>query len=74
MTVDIKRLIRARQLCENEQGRKIREKAGLSTQELANAIGVNPASLNRWERGLVKPTAHWALIWLDAIELMEKET
>ena len=36
--------------------RKIRQQLGLSQERLAEALGVNFATVNRWENGHVKPS------------------
>jgi DNA-binding XRE family transcriptional regulator len=43
-----------------------RERLGLTQQELARALGLNPRTIDRWERGEFAP--HW--IWLARLEEM----
>jgi DNA-binding transcriptional regulator YiaG len=42
------------------QRRVIRERAGVSQRDVAQALGVGVMVLNRWERGLSEPKAHAA--------------
>jgi len=46
--------------------RSHRERLGLTQQELARALGLNPRTIDRWERGEFAP--HW--IWLARLEEM----
>jgi DNA-binding transcriptional regulator YiaG len=42
------------------QRRAIRERAGVSQRDVAQALGVGVMVLNRWERGLSEPKVHAA--------------
>ena len=69
------RVSRARKLTEDQTGAKLRESARVSRQELALVIGVDPATLARWEDGSKSPHQTNALKWLTALEaLSESET
>jgi hypothetical protein len=46
---------RARRLARSGEGRRIREEAGLTVREMSSAVGVVPATISRWERGLGRP-------------------
>jgi len=49
-------------------GRTLRNAAGLSLQELAEEIGVDPATLARWEVGKTKPRRAAALRWAVVLD------
>jgi transcriptional regulator with XRE-family HTH domain len=61
-------LRRARELGPSGRGRRAREMARLSLSEVAVAIGVDAATLCRWERGLVRPRRAAALRWLSVVD------
>jgi transcriptional regulator with XRE-family HTH domain len=70
-TVDTERLAQlatAYRLAEGGRGRAVRERSGISLREMAATIGTNMGELSRWERGLVRPRADFALRWLQAVE------
>lgn len=53
-------------------GRTIRNAAGLSLQELAEEIGVDPATLARWEVGKAKPRREAALRWAVVLDQLAR--
>jgi transcriptional regulator with XRE-family HTH domain len=53
-------------------GRRLREQAGISCRELADAIGVDVAQLSRWERGLAQPRPARAARWIAALETLRR--
>ncbi|MEI7547854.1 MAG: helix-turn-helix transcriptional regulator [Actinomycetota bacterium] len=63
------RVSRARKLTDGT-GAQLRESARVSRQELAGVIGVDPATLARWENGSKSPHRENALAWLDALEAL----
>jgi transcriptional regulator with XRE-family HTH domain len=63
MSEEITRLLKARWFGTSGEGRRLRERAGLSLREEAEAIGVDPATLARWELGLCRPRTDAALRW-----------
>ena len=65
-TDEIKSLVIARLLAESGRGRAIRERARLSVREMADFIGVDAATLSRWERGRTKPHCAAAIRWAEA--------
>lgn len=67
----VDRVVRGRRLAHG-QGRRIREEAGLSVRELAGELGVNPSTLDRWERGLTRPRPAQAARWLEAVEILRR--
>jgi transcriptional regulator with XRE-family HTH domain len=65
----------ARRACRNGDGRRLRLELGVSLQQAAAALEVDPSSLSRWERGLVLPQADRSVrygrilaLWLQAAE------
>jgi len=62
------RVSRARQALASGRGRKMRERAKLSTRELAGMVGVDQSTIARWERGETVPSAEDALAWSTAME------
>ena len=54
--------------------RRIREKAGVSQRLLAGAIPVSVMTLNRWERGLVRPRGQNAAAYAALLEQLEDAT
>lgn len=65
-------LVRARQLAGDEWPRSVRERAGFTLGELAATIGVDRATLFRWEQGTSRPRVDAALRWLDALDSIER--
>jgi transcriptional regulator with XRE-family HTH domain len=55
------------------RGRDLRERAGLSVRELATLLGVDAATLCRWERGQTRPRGPAASRWVAACQLIENE-
>jgi hypothetical protein len=55
------------------RGRDLRERAGLSVRELATLLGVDGATLCRWERGQTRPRGPGASRWVAACQLIEHE-
>lgn len=47
--------VRGRQLAQSGDGRSVRQAAGASLRELADACGVSAATLSRWERAKNRP-------------------
>lgn len=70
MRLDIVKVSHARRLCVNGQGRLLRTTAQVSLRELAETIGVDAATLARWESGATVPRAHAAMRWIDALQLL----
>ena len=50
------------------RGRVIREASGLSLRDMAAEIGVNPATLARWERGKFLPRRSAAIRWARLLD------
>jgi transcriptional regulator with XRE-family HTH domain len=56
-----------RRLAANGGARAIREAAHLSVSEVARELGVSPASVSRWERGLRAPRGRVAERWAEIL-------
>jgi transcriptional regulator with XRE-family HTH domain len=69
---DVALLIRGRQLGSEGRGRRLRERAGLSVSELSRALGVDVATLSRWETGKAKPRPEGALKWAAVCDVIEQ--
>jgi DNA-binding transcriptional regulator YiaG len=63
-------MLTIRRLQDSGQARRIREQAGVSVALLARAIGVQEATVWRWETGRSRPREGAALRWLAALERM----
>ena len=68
MRIDLVKVSRARRLCMDGQGRRLRVAAQVSVRELAQAVGVNPATVCRWETGESAPRPDAAVRWVDALQ------
>ncbi|WP_167880601.1 helix-turn-helix domain-containing protein [Nocardioides guangzhouensis] len=58
---------RARELAETGEGRRIRERAGVTLGELAAAIGTSGPVLSRWEAGEAVPQGEAATDWARVV-------
>ena len=63
-------MLTIRRLQDSGQARRIREQAGVSVALLARSIGVQEATVWRWETGRSRPREEAALRWLAALETM----
>lgn len=63
-----KELVRVRRLASTGAARAIREDAGLSLAELANAAKVHKTTIFRWETGLRRPRGEAAQRYLAVLE------
>ena len=66
-------MLTIRRLQDSGQARRIREQAGVSAALLARSIGVQEATVWRWETGRSRPREDAALRWLEALERMADE-
>lgn len=74
MTKQLLRLTAARRYSATGAGRTIRQRAGLSLQEVADAIGTHIGTLSRWETGDRKPRSSEAAIrWAELLADLERE-
>lgn len=67
MPSDLTLISAARQLAETGHGKRLRESVRITVRELAEAIGVDAATLSRWEHGQSVPRAAAALRWVTAL-------
>jgi DNA-binding transcriptional regulator YiaG len=67
-------MLTIRRLQDSGQARRIREQAGVSVALLARSIGVQEATVWRWETGRSRPREDAALRWLEALERMAGDT
>ena len=61
-------LTRARRLLRSGQAQLIRIDAGLSQGEVARLLGVDPATVSRWENGTRIPRGQLALDYVHLLE------
>ena len=50
----------------------VRVEAGLSLDELAQAVGVHPSTVLRWERGERVPRGEKAIAYLNQLDAISK--
>jgi DNA-binding transcriptional regulator YiaG len=65
--------IKARQLGTSGSGRRRREAAGATLEEIASCIPVDPSTLSRWERGVRTPRSRDARLWAKALDRVTRE-
>lgn len=65
-------MVRARALLRSGSGRVIRDAAGVGLGEFAAMTGLQIYNLSKWERGLHTPRPQDALIYLAAIEALQR--
>lgn len=61
-------LLAAVRYCQGRRGKRVREQAGVSQQEMARRVGVHETALWRWENGKRRPRDEFAVKW--ALQLM----
>jgi transcriptional regulator with XRE-family HTH domain len=66
-------LVRTRHQAKAGRARAIREAAGVSGREMAEALDVDPVTLWRWENGLTRPRRDAALRWARALASLKRE-
>jgi DNA-binding transcriptional regulator YiaG len=54
--------------------RRIRERAGISQREMAEALGVGLMTINRWERGLTRPRGQQAVAYTSLLQQLKEAT
>jgi DNA-binding transcriptional regulator YiaG len=71
---DLMRLAAARRYCGTGEGRRIREEAQLSLTDLAEACGVDAATIAKWETGARRPRRQAALRYAAVLEELSGAT
>ena len=72
---DLLLLAAARQYAATGSGKRIREAAGLSMADVAEAIGVAEPTIWRWEQGKARPRRNAATIrWADLLRQLQAAT
>lgn len=68
--MDLTSLTRVRGLCRSGAARAIRQSAGLSLSEVAEAVGVQPTTIQRWEVGQRSPRGEAAIRYLEQLDIL----
>lgn len=68
----VEQIAYARRLAKSGGARAIREGAGLSLRDLANELGVYPATISRWERGERVPRGDVAERWARVLKRLSQ--
>ncbi len=63
----------ARRLASEGEAQRLRTDAGLSLREVADAIGVSPTTLWRWEAGQRAPRPRAAIAWGALLEQLARQ-
>ncbi|MFE9880485.1 helix-turn-helix domain-containing protein [Streptomyces sp. NPDC005784] len=66
---DLRRISEVRALVANGKAREQRESRRLKLQEIADAVGVTPVTVYRWERGITTPRGAAALRLAEVLEI-----
>lgn len=53
--------------------RRIRESRGLSTEDVASAVGVTQSAVSRWERGERIPRGPRAVVYARLLQRLERK-
>jgi transcriptional regulator with XRE-family HTH domain len=69
---DLLLLIEARESGRSGRGRRVRELAGITQEELADVCGVDPSAVSRWERGLRAPRGVAAVTYARTLRTLSK--
>ncbi len=67
MDSTIASLVLARRLARTGEGRRLREEVGLGAREVADEVGIDVATLYRWEPGQTRPGAGAATRWVEVL-------
>lgn len=69
----LRKILTARQaLPKPAERRRLREDAGLSVRALANALGVSPSTVARWETGEREPSGPFLFVYVDGLRTLAK--
>ncbi|HEV2797001.1 MAG TPA: helix-turn-helix domain-containing protein [Nocardioides sp.] len=67
-------LAEARDLARNGQGRRVRERSGVSLEELAAAVGVSVVDVMAWELGEREPDGAAAVDYVRVVRGLTRQT
>jgi transcriptional regulator with XRE-family HTH domain len=70
-TNDLVSLSHTRKIVDTGQLRRVRQRAGLTQAELAEAVGVTSGAVCRWELGDIRPTSARARRLADVLNVLE---
>ena len=70
---DLELLLEARAAAESGAARWLRQAAGLSQREMADAIGRTPGCVSLWEHGGRKPTGEGAIRYARALRVIASQ-
>jgi transcriptional regulator with XRE-family HTH domain len=62
-----------RRLPDASTRRVLRERAGIKQRTLARALGVDPATLCKWEAGVTNPSDRFVRAYLEALQRLARE-
>ena len=65
-------LMQAKRLARSGEALRLRTAAGLSLQDMAQAVGCAPSTLWRWEKGLRMPRRDAAVCWAELLNEISK--
>jgi DNA-binding transcriptional regulator YiaG len=65
-------LVRVRRLTRSGEAREIRERARLSQQEIATALGVSAAAIHFWETNERRPRGEAALRYGELLQSLDR--
>lgn len=68
------RLAAARRLASTGEALRIREAAGLTRAEVARVVGVDRATVSRWEDGSRRPTGDAALRFAELLGALDRDS
>jgi DNA-binding transcriptional regulator YiaG len=64
----LRNLMRLRRLLRSGMATALRDNAGLSLRQAAEAVGISATTLSRWERNQRRPSADAGLRYLDVLD------
>lgn len=65
-------IARVRRMLADGSAREHRERARLTQGEVADALGVSPATVSRWEAGQRVPLTRYALAYARLLSLLDE--
>jgi len=70
---EVIRLVRVRRMLEDGSAKALRVDSGLSLRDVADALGVNTATVHRWEANRRIPHRDAALRYADLLDALTAE-